>query len=325
MGRGWTARLAAVLGWGPVVAFRRVLDRYDAAGGTLIAGGLAYSALFAIVPLTVLVAGILGLLVADDAAQAAIVDGIADVLPPLRDVVRLVLDEASGAAGEISVLGSVALAWGASRFVVMFEDAMGRIFGGRQRRGIVTRNAIALAAILGLIGAAVLGAVLGLLSSFLEAAEAAGGPVVGILGNAALTLVPMLATILSIALVYRFVPVLAPQWRAILPPSLAVAVVLSVLTRLFVFLAPRLIGAAATIGALATAFATLAWLGLSFQAILLGAAWVRERDRTWGAGIASREPAGPSFASQPAGAAAPARPMGDGPAPSAGPLEPPSA
>lgn len=282
MDRGWTERLAAVLGWRPLATIRGVIDRFDAAGGPLLAGGLAYSALFAIVPLTVLVAGILGLVIADETARTDLVDGIANVLPPLRGVVRLVLDEAAGAAGAISVLGGLALAWGASRFVVAFEDAIGRIFGGRRRRGFVTRNVVALLAVLGLAGVAVLGAVLAGLSSFLDAAEAAGGPVVGILGDAALVLVPAVATIVSIALVYRLVPVPAPRWRAILPPSLAAAVALSVLTQVFIFLAPRLIGAAATIGALATAFAALAWLGLMFQAILLGAAWVRQRDRTWG-------------------------------------------
>jgi len=45
----------------------------------------------------------------------------------------------------------------------------------------------------------------------------------------------------------------------------------------FIYVAPRLIGAAAFLGTLATVFAALAWLGLSFQAILFGAAWIRER------------------------------------------------
>ena len=67
-----------------------------------------------------------------------------------------------------------------------------------------------------------------------------------------------------------------------MPPAITVGLVLTVLTRVFVFIAPRLVGAAATIGALATAFAALAWLSLSFQAILLGAAWVRQRDTAWG-------------------------------------------
>lgn len=292
MGRGWVTRLAAVLGWGPVASLRAVLARYDAAGGALLAGGLAYMALFALVPLTILVAGILGLIVADAAERAAVVDTIANVLPPLRGIVRLVLDEAAGAAGAISLVGGVALLWGASRFVVAFEGAMGQIFGGTRRRGFVVRNAGAIAAVLGLIGATVLGAILTGVSSFLDAAQAAGVPVVQFMNDVGFALVPLLAAGLSIALVYRFVPVLAPGWRSILPPAVVVAVALDVLARAFVFLAPRLIGAAATIGALASAFVALAWLSLSFQALLLGAAWVRQRDAEWGVGEeAPREPA----------------------------------
>jgi membrane protein len=282
MDSGWASRLAAVLGWGPVAALRAVLDRYGAAGDGLLAGGLAYSALFAIVPLAALLAGIIGLVVDDAVRRAAVVAAIADVLPPLRDIVRLILEEAANAAGAISVLGGLALVWGASRFVVAFEDAMARIFGGERRRGFVVRNLAALGAVLGLIGVATLGALLAGISSFLDAAEAQGGPVVGFAIATGLAIVPSAGAILSIALVYRLVPVLAPGWRAIVPPAIVVGVVLTVLTRVFVFIAPRLVGAAATIGAIATAFAALAWLSLSFQAILLGAAWVRQRDTAWG-------------------------------------------
>jgi membrane protein len=280
--RGWSTRLAAVLGWGPVASLRSVLARYDAAGGGLLAGGLAYMALFALVPLTLLVAGILGLVVADTAERASVVDTIANVLPPLRGIVRLVLDEAADAAGAISLVGGVALVWGASRFVVAFEGAMGRIFGGVRHRGFVVRNAAAILAVICLIGAAVLGATLTGMSSFLDAAQAAGVPVMRFMNAVGFALVPLLAAALSITLVYRFVPVLAPGWRALLPPAVVVAITLDILARAFMFLAPRLIGAAATIGALASAFVALAWLSLSFQAILLGAAWVRQRDAEWG-------------------------------------------
>jgi uncharacterized BrkB/YihY/UPF0761 family membrane protein len=150
----------------------------------------------------------------------------------------------------------------------------------------------ALIAVLGLIGVAILGAVLAGLSSFLDAAEEHGGPVVGFVIGAGLAVVPSLAAVASIALVYRVVPVLAPGWRAIIPPAIVVGVVLTALTRVFVFIAPRLVGAAATIGAIVTAFAALAWLSLSFQAILLGAAWVRQRDTKWGEPVPGPEAPG---------------------------------
>ena len=282
MGGRWSDRLAAVVGWGPVVTLRNVLDRYEAAGGGLLAGGLAYSALFAIVPLLVLVAGILGLVLADIERRAGVVAAIANVLPPLRDLVRLVLEEAAGVAGAISILGAVALVWGASRFVVSFEDAIRRVFGGTFRRSFVLTNAIGLVAVLALVGASVVGALVAALGSYLQLAEGRGILVVGFLENVLLAILPLLLAAGALILVYRFVPFLTPTWRAILPPAFVVALAIDLLTRLFVFLAPRLIGAVATIGALATAFAALAWLGLTFQAVLLGSAWVRERDRTWG-------------------------------------------
>lgn len=291
MDRRWTARLAAVVGSGPVVALRGVLDRYDAAGGALLAGGLAYNALFAIVPLTILVAGIIGLVVAGPADQAAVVDAIAGALPPLRDLVRLVLGEAAGAAGTISLLGGLALVWGASRFVVAFELAMGRIFGGTRRRGLVARNVAGIAAVVALLGAAVIGAILTGLSSLLDAPDVVGQPVLRAVNSAVLTVAPIAMAVVSVAVIYRLVPVAAPSWRAIVPPAIAVALALGALARVFVFVAPRLIGAAAAIGTVATAFAALAWLGISFQAILLGAAWTRQRDGSWGVASVAADPA----------------------------------
>jgi uncharacterized BrkB/YihY/UPF0761 family membrane protein len=89
------------------------------------------------------------------------------------------------------------------------------------------------------------------------------------------------------ALVYRFVPAEAPRWSAAGWPAITVGIALTVLARVFVFVAPRLIGSAALLGTLATAFAALAWLALSFQAVLLGAAWVRDRtDRVLPSGAA---------------------------------------
>ena len=75
------------------------------------------------------------------------------------------------------------------------------------------------------------------------------------------------------------------------------------LSQLFLFVAPRLIGAALVTGSLATAFIALAWLSFTFQVLLMGAAWVRFRDDR-----ASAQPGSSGLA----GAAAPAEPSGRG-------------
>ncbi|HET7183023.1 MAG TPA: YihY/virulence factor BrkB family protein [Candidatus Limnocylindrales bacterium] len=273
--------MSIVARWRWVIALRRVLDRYGAAGGGLLAGGLAYAALFAIVPAVVLLAGVAGLVYADPVARAQAVSVLAGVLPPLRDLIDTVLAEAARDAAPVSVIGAVALVWGTSRFVVSFLDALGRVMGGDRRRGFLAQNLGALVAVVFMVAAIPASAALSAVADFLEAGHASGVfQAIGALLAVALQALPVLATIGAMILVYRVVPRPAPTWRATLAPGLTIGIVLTVVARIFAFLAPRLIGTAALIGTLATVFAALAWLALSFQAILVGAAWVSERDES---------------------------------------------
>ena len=61
-------------------------------------------------------------------------------------------------------------------------------------------------------------------------------------------------------------------------PAVIVGVAFVVLTQVFTFLVPRLVGVAALAGSIASAFIALAWLSFTFQALLYGAAWVRVRE-----------------------------------------------
>jgi membrane protein len=273
--------LAAVLDQPAVAVARRVLDRYGAAGGGLLAGGLAYAALFAIVPAVLLLAGVVGLFVADPVERARFVDVLVGVLPPLRDLIQVVLDEAARTAAPVSIIGAVVLLWGTSRFAVAFQDAIARVMGGDRVRGVLARNLGALAAVALLIAAIIASTLLSGILAFLEAAVAAG--VLHVFSGAlsfSLGFVPVVATVGAMILVYKIVPAPAPRWRAVIPPGIAAGLALTVVARVFAYVAPRLIGAAALLGTLATAFAALAWLALSFQAILIGAAWVRDRADT---------------------------------------------
>jgi len=283
----WPARVIALLERDRVRTVWAVLSRYDRAGGALLAGGLAYSALFAIVPLALLVAGVTGLVVGDPAIRQAVISTIADVLPPMRGLIDLVLVEAAGAAGTLSILGAIGLIWGGSRFILAFEDAMVRIAGGARTRNILARNAFGLGVVIVLVGVVVGSAVLAAAGAFLDAAVATNGyVVVSAFSQLILAILPFVLATAAVAIVYRSVFEVHPSWRAVWRPSWVVALVLSILARAFVFIAPRLIGAAAAIGTIATAFAALAWLGISFQALLVGAAWVSERATRDAAGLA---------------------------------------
>jgi uncharacterized BrkB/YihY/UPF0761 family membrane protein len=224
----------------------------------------------------------------DSAARAALVNTVSEVLPPLRGLVDIVVTDAVRDSTSVSIIGLAVLIWGASRFVVAFQEAIARVMGSNRRRGLLVENLGAFVAVLLLIGALLASTAFAGVAAFLQAGRDLG--VFAVIGEAlslALGFLPPVAAIGAMALVYRFVPAQAPPWSAAGWPAITVGIALAVLARVFVFAAPRLIGSAALLGTLATAFAALAWLALSFQAVLLGAAWVRDRaDRVLPSGAA---------------------------------------
>ena len=245
-------------------------------------------------PGVLLATAIAGLLISDPAQRAATVAVIGSVLPPLRDIVDAVLAQASSQSGLLGLIGLATLAWGASRFVLAFSDAVSRVMGRTAHRGFFARNAAAIVAVLllalGIVGSPALSGV----AAFVDTAEAGG--VLALVGGAVhivLGAVPPFVTVGALVLVYRVVPVPAPPWRAVWLPAVVAGLVVVVLAQVFVFLAPRLIGAAALLGTIAAVFAALAWLGLSFQALLLGAAWVRDREPEPGAVVPDPAPKAP--------------------------------
>lgn len=274
----WRARVRALVSSRPIRMALAVLARYDAAGGALLAGGLAYSALFAMVPLAFVTAGVAGLIVADAGVREHVIRTITAVMPPLRGLIVVVLGEAARSATTISILGGATLIWGGSRFIVAFETAMSRVTGGPRTRGLLERNLIGVATATLLVVTVILSAVLAGVAAFLDAAAATDQVLLlSLATRVVLGLLPVGLSVAAMVLVYRFVPESRPSWHSTLVPAVTIALLLTIAARAFVFIVPRLIGAASSLGTLATAFAALAWLGLTFQAILIGAAWVGER------------------------------------------------
>lgn len=280
------ARLDAIRRWvAPILArptvqrLRAGLDAFDSAGGGLLAGGLAFTALFALVPAVLLVLGVAGLVFADDERRAAAIDELATYVPPLRELFAASLaDMARGAIGT-SVFGLAALVWGASRFMVALDDAFSRIFHGDEKRGLVGRTARGIASVGVLLATVVVVLALSAVASFLAASlraevtgTAAAWQVLSIVGGA-------VVASLAVAIIYRTVPTRSLRWRTIAVPAIVVGSAAALLTQLFAYVAPRLIGAAEVLGGIAAVFATLAWLQLLFQALLLGAAWTSTDDR----------------------------------------------
>jgi uncharacterized BrkB/YihY/UPF0761 family membrane protein len=178
--------------------------------------------------------------------------------------------------------------WTVSQFYGALDVAIARIYSDEPGRSALLRTVRGFIAVVLLAGSVVSLIVLGSLALALDAMSATHEPPLEVL--VALLNSPVVLIVLAgvvVLLIYRLVPARTPSWRAAGIPAAAAGAALLVLSRAFIFAVPRLVGAEALAGSLASAFVTLAWLSLSFQALLLGAAWVRVRDESAGTASAA--------------------------------------
>ena len=256
-----------------------MLEVYGKAPGGLLANGLAFTALFAIVPIALVTLGVAGALVDDPRVQAQLAVAIGAVLPPVRDLIDDALRSMSAGARLTSVLGVIGLVWTVSQFYVTLDIAFSRIFTELPERDLVRRTARGFVWVAGLVGVVVALIVGGSLAAAAEVLLPTSTTALIAFGR----IVSSPPVVVSIgigvvALIYRIVPPVAPGWRAVSLPAVVAGIAIVALSQLFLFVAPRIVGAAAVAGSLAAAFIALAWLSFTFQLLLLGAAWVRIRD-----------------------------------------------
>lgn len=270
--------VARVVGWGPVAAARRVIQVYDDAGNGLLAGGLTYSALFALLPSLLLITGILGFVVEDADRRRAIVEGIGRSLPPLSGFLDASLQQITEGAAGAGLIGLIGLAWGASRFYGSLDDAVSRIFRSAPKRGVVARTLRGIFSVVLLVSVFLGSLILAGIGSYLADQTAARlGTESDSFWRVATPLLTGIVFVGAAVLVYRLVPAVHVPWSAAAVPALLVGIGLAALTQLFAYIAPRLIGAAAVYGTFVAIFAAMIWLATGFQMVLLGAAWVSVR------------------------------------------------
>jgi membrane protein len=270
------AALAPLIGSPRVGTARRVLDRFGAVDGGLLAAGIAYNAVLALIPIGLLATGIAGFVLTDPASRTDVVAAIAGLLPPLSGVVDEIVAGLSRASPSLSVVGLVLAGWGTTRLFASLESGVVQVGLDQARRGLVRRTARrigSIAVVAGILLAALIAAPA--LAIGVEMAGTAG--VDRPLLDALLALLPPALAGIALAAIYRLIPVTRPSWRAISLPAVAGAIALVLVTRVFVFLTPRVFGTNVVYGTLGAILVGLAWLDLVFTVILIGAAWVDER------------------------------------------------
>ena len=276
-----TAILVRFLDAPRVARVRAVLDTYGRAAGGLLANGLAFSALFAAIPTTLLVLGTAGWIAGDPGVRDRVTTALTTAFPPIAALIESSLEAIQNGAALTSILGIVGLIWTVSQLYGALDVAFARIFSDDPERDIVRRTArgLLVVAILtfAIVAFVVLAAVAHLVDAMSPTEATLARGLVAIIGS-----VPFLTavSIVAVIVIYRTLPPKSPAWSAIWLPSFVAGAAIVVLSQISTFLVPRLVGVAALAGSIASAFIALAWLSFSFQALLIGAAWVRIRDET---------------------------------------------
>lgn len=234
------------------------------------AGALSYTTLFALVPLTAAVFGILSVFRVFDTWTDKLTDFLfRNFVPAAGATVRDYLMTFAGNASKMTALGIVVLLASALMMMSAIEDRLNRIWRVGKRRSSVARflvywAALTLGPILAVGGLA--------LSSYLFALpvlnQAAGATV---LHEWLLRGLPFLLTLLAMLFLYMFVPNRRVAWRHAFVGALLAALLFEVAKWAFAVYVGRVASYQQIYGALAVVPIFLIWIYLSWVIVLLGA------------------------------------------------------
>jgi membrane protein len=268
-----------VLDLPPIRRPRAIVRVYNDAGGSLLAEGLAYSAVFAGATGLLFYVGVLGYLVPTEADRQRLLDTLTGQLAPFAPIVKEGLASVAAHAGTFSLVGLAGMAWGASHFYSSLDEAIARIFACAPARGLLDRILRGFVSVLLLVGGLLSGIGIAVIREVVTAGISVGpeGDAGRLLSAVGFPLITAIVVVTAVGVLYRVVPNTDVPLSVLRLPTLVAGLALTGLTELLVYLAPLLAGALSVFGGVAAVFVALAWLHLAFQVLLIGAAWTRLR------------------------------------------------
>lgn len=247
---------------------------YRNTGGGLIVGGLAYAALFALIPTIALVVAGIYLLVDDPQVRQDAISLINDAFPAFKGITKPAIDNAEAVAAAGSIIALIGFGWGASGLYLNLTRAMERFFPGERVSGALARALGVLLVVAVIVGVIAAIFVSGVLTVMAQALAWDAEWLLGVVG-AAVTLA--LATGLVYG-VYRTMPANPPTARAARLPAVLAGVAIAAMTLFYGLISPWLVSGFQMFGVMASVFVALIWLRVIFMAMIYGAAMARYRD-----------------------------------------------
>jgi len=247
---------------------------YRTTGGGLIVGGLAYAALFALIPTIILVIAGIFLLIDDPQFRQEAVELINQAFPAFTGFTDTAIEGARGVAAAGGVVAIIGFAWGASGLYLNLTRAMERFFPGERVSGTLARILGVLLVVLVIVGVLAAVFVAGILTVVAQALELDAEWIISVIG-AIVTLA--LATGIAYG-IYRVMPANPPTSHSARLPAILVGIAIALMTLLYSVISPWLVSGFQMFGVMASVFVALVWLRVVFLAMVYGAAMARYRD-----------------------------------------------
>ncbi|HTD38215.1 MAG TPA: YihY/virulence factor BrkB family protein [Candidatus Limnocylindrales bacterium] len=258
--------------------FRAAGLRFSAEGAAFMSQAIAYTALFSLVPLTLLAVSMMAFVYGTDEGMARANAVIQAYAPALGDLLSTNIDAVVKFRGISGLIGLIGLIWSGKNLFQALTYALNRSLGITRYRHIVWDVAIALTLVpfagVVLIAATVLPVVITLIVQFARLESLRWVPQITSYATSA-----ALVFIVS-AVLYAYLPNRRPRWGAVVPGALTCAVGYSIAQIAFAVYTTFAANAFQIYGALSALFVLLLWMDLIGVVFLFGAfvsaAWEKD-------------------------------------------------
>jgi membrane protein len=267
-------------GWRDVL--RRVKEEAKRDQVPLLAAGVAFFGLLALIPALVALISLYGLVADPDDIRRQVDDALAAAPTEVRDLIgqQLTSIDDAGKGALIAVIGGVLLAlWSASSGVGHLIDAVNTAYDEDDERGFVRRKGLALLMTVGAI-AFVLFAFAGI-AVVPALVRAVGLGVVGtVLAEVVRWVILFGGALVALGLLYRWAPDRAnARWRWVSPGAIFAAVAWLIASALFSVYVSNFGSYNETYGSLGAIVVVMLWLYLTALVVVLGAELNTELER----------------------------------------------
>lgn len=283
---GLLARWQALLAWWQATRVARANARFGAAGGGLLTGGLAYTALFSVFAgLTIGFTAFTAVLGRDDDLRATVLQTLDASLPGLVDTGdgdgvlapdQLVLSTGLGVAG---VVAFAVLLWSAISATAALRTAVRKMFDAHDAATLVAGKVRELVGFVGIALAVLLSAVLGVVvttaADWLLGAvgwDEAAGVVLRVMG----VLVAFVVDALVFVMVVRVLAAQSPPRRDLLGGAALAGLGLGVVRLLGTSVVAGSVQRNPVLASFAVVVVLLLWINLIARIVLLAAAWTAD-------------------------------------------------